>query len=84
MKSRCLMMLLTAITLFAALAMPLRLTAQDQQDHNHKLPHYKLTVVPTLGGTFSEAVGVSNRGSVSGYSTLSGDAVIHAFFGRRG
>jgi probable HAF family extracellular repeat protein len=51
MKSRTLMCF-TALTLFAALAIPIRLTAQDNQDHNynHKLHHYKLTDLGTFGG----------------------------------
>jgi probable HAF family extracellular repeat protein len=51
MKSRTLMCF-SAITLFAALAVPIRLAAQDSQGHNdnHKLHHYKLTDVGTFGG----------------------------------
>ena len=51
MKARFLM-LLTAVTLFAALAIPVRLAAQDNQDHNdnHKLHHYKLTDLGSFGG----------------------------------
>jgi probable HAF family extracellular repeat protein len=41
---------------------------------------YNITDLGTLGGSFSEAVGISNRGGVSGYSTLPGDSVIHAFY----
>jgi probable HAF family extracellular repeat protein len=80
-------MLLAAITffaglalLFAALALPLRLAAQDKQDLN-QLRHarYAITDLGTLGGTFSQATGINNRGSVSGYSLLPGDQVLHAF-----
>jgi hypothetical protein len=51
------------------------------QGQKKEPPRYTITDLGTLGGTFSEAVGVSNRGSASGYSTL---PVIHGFFfGRR-
>jgi probable HAF family extracellular repeat protein len=48
MKSRHLM-LLAAITLFAALAMPLRFAAQDKKNHNQD-HHYKLIDLGTFGG----------------------------------
>jgi probable HAF family extracellular repeat protein len=51
MKSRFLM-LLTAITLFAALAMPFRLAAQEQQQ-NKKQRRYKLIDIGTFGGPAS-------------------------------
>lgn len=44
MKSRRLTFI-TAMTLFAALALPVQLAEQDQgQQHSAKLSHYKLTV----------------------------------------
>jgi probable HAF family extracellular repeat protein len=85
-------MLLAAITffaglalLFAALALPLRLAAQDKQDHN-QLRHARYAVIElgTLGGTFSFGTGLNNRGSVAGTSTLTGDQVRHAFLWRKG
>jgi probable HAF family extracellular repeat protein len=81
MKSKTLMFV-TEMTLLATLAVPVRLAAQEQQ--NKKLPHYTVTDLGSLGGTFSEAVGVNNRGSVAGSSLLPGDAVVHAFFWRKG
>lgn len=45
-----------------------------------KAPSYTIIDVGTLGGTFSEAVGVNDQGGVSGYSTLPSDTVIHAFY----
>jgi hypothetical protein len=55
---------IAAITLFTALAMPLRLAAQQEQQRPRKVPHYKLTVLPTLGGTFGQALGINSKGSV--------------------
>lgn len=75
MKSRTLTCI-KAMTLFAALAVPARLSAQQIR--------YTVTDLGTLGGTFSEAVGVSNRGSISGFSTLPGDSVVHGFLWQKG
>jgi probable HAF family extracellular repeat protein len=80
--------LLAAITFFAglallfvALALPLRLAAQERQQQQPERPqHYTVTDLGTLGGSASQACGVSNRGSASGFSELSGDNVVHAFF----
>jgi probable HAF family extracellular repeat protein len=74
------------MTLFAALGAPvgLRLAAHEQQQHRGKLRHYTITNLGTLGGTFSEGVGVNNRGLVSGNSTLPGDLVVHAFLWEKG
>jgi probable HAF family extracellular repeat protein len=84
MKSRILTCI-TAMMLFAALAIPVRLAAQDHQDNkHHKHVRYTVTDLGTLGGGFSEGVGINNRGSVSGNSTLPGDTVKHGFFWRKG
>ena len=62
MKSRRLTFI-TAMTLFAALALPVQLAEQDQgQQHSAKLSHYKLTVLGTLAGTHSDAAGINNNG----------------------
>jgi probable HAF family extracellular repeat protein len=45
---------------------------------------YKVTDIGTLGGPFSSAEGISNRGWVSGLSSLPGDAIVHAFAWRDG
>lgn len=71
----------TVITLAAALALPMQCLAQG---HNHKLPHYTVTDLGTLGGTFSVAEGISNSHWVSGISTLPGDTEEHAFLSRDG
>jgi len=71
MKSRFLMLLM-AITLWAALAIPLRLAAQDRQEHKHKHHHYKLIDLGTLGGPQSYgdaghgAANINNRGTAVG------------------
>jgi probable HAF family extracellular repeat protein len=80
MKSRTLTCI-TAMTLFAALAMPVRLAAQGQKQD---LPRYTVTDLGTLGGTFSLAGGLSDSGWVEGYSTLPGDTAVHAFLWRDG
>jgi probable HAF family extracellular repeat protein len=41
------------MTLFAALAIPVRLAAHDKRDHHHKHHHYKLVEIGTLGGPTS-------------------------------
>jgi uncharacterized membrane protein len=83
MKSRTLMCVF-AITLFASLSLAIQLAAQEQQPHNKELPRYTITDLGTLGGTFSGAVGIDNRGLVSGDSTQPGDSVIHGFFWEKG
>lgn len=69
--------ILLLILLTCLVAAPLRLTAQQ-------LPHYTVTDLGTLGGTFSFAEGISNTGWVEGYATLPGDQVYRAFVWRKG
>jgi probable HAF family extracellular repeat protein len=66
-----------ALALFAALAIPLPLPAQQHI-------RYTVTDLGTLGGTFGQAFGVNNKGSVVGYATLTGDTSRHAFLWRKG
>jgi probable HAF family extracellular repeat protein len=80
MKSRTLMWF-TATALFAALATPYQLAAQGQKKAP---PHYTVTDLGTLGGTFSEAVGINDKSSVVGFSTPPGDQNVHAFLWRKG
>ena len=62
MKSRFSTCSATMIVL-AALAIPVRLAAQDHQDNkHHKHVRYTVTDLGTLGGGFSEGVGINNRG----------------------
>jgi probable HAF family extracellular repeat protein len=80
MKSRTLMCI-TAMTLFAALAVPVRLAAQEEKQD---LPRYTVTDLGTLGGTSSLAGGLSNSGWVEGYSFLSAETNKRPFLWRNG
>jgi len=82
MKSR--LMFVTAMTLFAALTIPVRLAAQDNQEHRHNRVRYIVTVLGTLGGGFSSGNGINYKGSVAGGSWLPGDTTIRAFIWHRG
>jgi probable HAF family extracellular repeat protein len=75
MKSRKLTCI-TAITLFAALAMPVQLAAQHTR--------YKLIDLGTLRGTATQALGINNKGWIVGWGTTTGDRVLHAFLWRKG
>src|SRR5215471_12236498 len=75
MQSRTLTSII-AMTLFAALAMPIYLAAQP--------PQYTVIDLGTLGGTFSFAGVVNNHAWVSGSSTLPDDTAVHAFFWKSG
>jgi probable HAF family extracellular repeat protein len=76
MKSRTLTCI-AAMALFAALATPIHLAAQKQM-------RYAVIDLGTLGGTFSQAFGINNNGSVVGFGTLTGDTALHAFLWRKG
>jgi probable HAF family extracellular repeat protein len=47
--------------------------------------HVRYTVkdLGTLGGTFSNAFGINNKGDVVGHATLKGDTALHAFLWRK-
>ena len=83
MKSRMLTRI-TAMALFAALAIPIQLAAQDKQEHHTKQPHYSVKDLGTLGGTGASAEVISNNGSVVGTSNLAGDTTVHSFLWRDG
>src|SRR5881397_951629 len=71
MKSRVFRILteITAMmTMLAALAMPVRLAAQEQQQKAKHVQRYTITDLGTLGGTYSYAFGINNAGQVAGGS----------------
>ena len=76
--------LIAAMTFLAALTIPVRLTAQEQQAEKRDHRRYTVTDLGTLGGTFSQAFGINNDGSVVGFATLTGDTALHAFRWRKG
>jgi probable HAF family extracellular repeat protein len=69
-------MCILAITLCAAVALPVLPAARAQKQLQ---PHYNVTDLGTLGGTFGEAFGVNNKGWVDGAASLPGDQNQHAF-----
>ena len=71
----------TAVTILAVLALPTQCLGQKP---NHKLPHYTVVDLGTLGGTSSLAGGLSNSGWVEGRSTLPGDTAMHPVLWRKG
>src|ERR1039458_6025678 len=76
---------IAAISLFGALAMPALLVAQEEQFHKaHQLRHYTVVDLGTLGGTFSIAYGINDRGQVDGFATVPGDGLTHAFVWKNG
>jgi probable HAF family extracellular repeat protein len=79
MSSRFLMCF-SAITLFAALAMPLRLAAQNEQQPGHELPRYIIKDLGTLGGTTGQGRGINNKDWISGIGLVRHDTALHAFF----
>lgn len=83
MKFRTLMWF-TAMMLFAALAAPVCVEAQDQKQ-NHTVSRYTITTLGTLGGKQgSSAHGINNRSWVTGDANLPGDASEHATLWRDG
>ncbi len=84
MKSKILKYI-AVMTVFAALAAPSRLAAQDQQEHHTKQTHYSVKDLGTLGGTVSSgANSINNKSWVTGHSNLLGDQEEHAFLWRKG
>lgn len=50
-----------AVALIAGVVVPVRLTAQGNQDHERHHVRYSLEVLGTLGGTLSVGQGLSER-----------------------
>jgi len=76
---------IAGISLFAPLAMPAQLVAQKEQSHQaQQFRHYTVADLGTLGGTFSIAYGINDRGQVDGFATVPGDGATHAFVWKNG
>jgi len=83
MKSRLLFSMLVA-GLFAALAMPVRIVAQEQQQQQAEhISHYTVTDLGPAGNPFSQAFGLNNHGLVTGFDTAP-DGTAHAVLWYRG
>jgi len=68
MKST-LLISISAVSLLAALAMPVRLAGQEQpatQEQKPQPARYSVTDLGTLGGAYSYAYGLNNAGVVAG------------------
>ncbi|MGA2372005.1 MAG: hypothetical protein ABSG11_15170, partial [Candidatus Korobacteraceae bacterium] len=78
MKSRMLAWIVV-ISVFTLPAMPVRVLAQERQQQAQHLSHYIVTDLGTLGGTFSVAFGINDRGQIDGFSTIPGDMATHGF-----
>jgi len=82
MKSRTWICII-AVTLYTALANPVRLAAQEQLQTN-QLPRYAVIDLGTLGGSLSEGRGVNNKGRVTGTAYLAGNAAQHRVIWQNG
>jgi hypothetical protein len=77
--------LITILSVIAALAIALPVTAQDQPQHHNKPTHYTVTNMGSLGGTNCCYVITNNdRGWVNSTSNLAGDQEFHPFLWRDG
>jgi probable HAF family extracellular repeat protein len=74
--------ILSAITMLCTTTMSAQLSNLAEPGGN--LPHYTVVDLGTLGGTFSWATGVNNKGLVTGFSTIPGDSDEHAFLWQDG
>jgi hypothetical protein len=54
--------LITALTVVASAATPIRLNAQNQELQNKNQRRYTVTALGTLGGNLSTAAGINNKG----------------------
>lgn len=64
-----------AVALFAALAIPVGLAAQEQP--SNQLPRYAVVDLGTLGGSSSEGRGINQQGAVTGTASLTGNTAQH-------
>jgi probable HAF family extracellular repeat protein len=84
MKSKTLTSIAAMTLLAAALALPVRAVAQDQQKPQTRPVHYSVRILSTLGGTAGVGNSVNNKGWVSGAANLTGDTIVHAALWRNG
>jgi probable HAF family extracellular repeat protein len=84
MKSKTLTSIAAMILSAAALALPVRAVAQDQQKPQTKPVRYSVRILGTLGGTSSVGNSVNNKGWVVGTANLKGDIITHAALWRNG
>lgn len=68
---------ITAMALFAALAVPVQLAAQAPQKNQQPPRYYVFNLGAPLGG-FAEGVGINNLGWISGGANLTGNNVVNA------
>src|SRR6185437_5296770 len=58
---------ITGTVIFAVLALPAQVNAQDQEQlQKVRFPHYKVKDLGTLGGSYSYGFGISSIGLVGG------------------
>lgn len=55
-----------------------RLEAPQSRAEMPDALHYTVVPLATLGGTVAAGISITDRGSIAGFSTLSGDHVVHA------
>lgn len=84
MKSKTLTSIAAMIMSAAALALPVRAGAQDQQKPQTGPVRYSVRILSTLGGTSGVGNSVNNKGWVSGSANLTGDTTGHAALWRNG
>jgi probable HAF family extracellular repeat protein len=73
-----------ATAILVAVAAPTPLMAQNGPASDHRQPRYSVTVLSTLGGTFSTAQGINNSEWLTGDANLTGDQTEHATVWRQG
>jgi probable HAF family extracellular repeat protein len=70
----------SALTLAVAAVLAGASFAAAAGQHRDDRPHYRITILPTLGGTNSRANSIDDLGIIAGYSKPTGNAVRHAAF----